>query len=77
MAKEWTDEEVTAEIQQAIKIFREDHVVKSLGELKSLLAKPGSNDDSASGDDTSGNPPPAKEPKDSTVKPKKSLWWGE
>lgn len=74
MAREWTDDEVLGEIRKALDIFREDHVVKRIGALEEKLLggiKPPADDD------TEGKPPPAKPPKDSAEKPKRSLWWGD
>lgn len=77
MAKEWTDDEVNDEIQKALAIFREDHIVKRLGAIESLLPKGNSTGDN-NPPKTDGEPPPAKEPRDSSANnKKKSLWWGE
>lgn len=76
MAKEWTDDEVTEEIQRALAIFREDHIVKRLGNIESLLPK-GNSSGTDNDPKTDGEPPPVKEPKESNTTKKKSLWWGE
>lgn len=72
---EWTDDDVRKEIREALKIAREDGIIKRLGQLEEKLTSlitPSSDDK-----DTEGKPPPAKDPKPSNEKPRKSLWWGE
>lgn len=72
MAKEWTDEEVRAEIAAAVSIVREDRFEKFV-RSKIGPADPG-NGDGPSDPKT----PPRGEPKDApTDKKKRSLWWGE
>lgn len=69
--KEWTDEEVSAAISDAVRIVRED---KFEAFVRTKLPAPpadqnGGNDQSGNGTNGSGNDPTA-------PKGKKSLWWG-
>lgn len=78
---EWTDDDVRKEIRDALKIAREDGLVKGLAEVRDMLAKLTAGPDGHT-DDNPGDPkpPPAGDPKDSgdkTKKPRRSLWWGE
>jgi len=80
MAKEWTDDEVQAEIAEAVRIYGSDHHGARLARIEETLAKRFGNNDTDDGGkdkDTEGKPPPAKDPKDSNATPKKSIWWGE
>lgn len=71
MAKEWTDEEVQAEIAAAVAIVREDRFE---GFVRGLLGKP--NDSSDNGSDPKS--PPRGNPVEGATNPKKrSLWWGD
>jgi hypothetical protein len=71
MAREWTDEEVKAEIAAAVKIVAEDREKATYANLHSKYG------------DKEGNPnsPPKKEegapPSPENMPKKKSLWWGE
>lgn len=72
MAKEWTDEEIQAEIKKNFEIVREDRERKAYLELHERF-KP------QEGEDKGGsNPPPKKEKGEEGEPPKtkKSLWWG-
>jgi len=83
MAKKWTDEEVQAEIREAVKIVSEDRERARYAQLHEKYGK-GSGD--GSGDSDSGNNGDGKTPpkKDGEPEPdldgggkRKSLWWGE
>lgn len=70
MSKEWTDDEVRAEIAEAIKIVREDRFEQF---VRSKIGPVGGNSEP-----TEPKAPPRGEPKDApTDKKKRSLWWGE
>ena len=70
MAKEWTDEEVTAEIQNAVKIVAEDRLFKGLSaKLSGQANTPGNGATNPPNAPASGGNPPT--PK------KKGLFWGE
>ena len=74
MAKEWTDEEVQAEIQAAVKIVAED---RERAEYNRLHGVYGPKEVDAEDGKT---PPPKKEDKKTTEdapKKRKSMWWGE
>lgn len=72
MGKEWTDDEVAAEISAAVQIVREDRMDKFIRER---LGPSGS---SPTKDPEKTAPPGKTEPGTSTPpKPKRSLWWGE
>lgn len=81
MAKEWTDEEVQAEIREAVRIVNEDRERATYAELHSRYGtKPEGEGDEGGGDEGDGKtkPPPAKAPKTKEEKTaRKSLWWGE
>jgi hypothetical protein len=75
MAKEWTDEEVQAEIREAVRIVHEDRERATYQQLHERFGqKP-----SPSGDPKDGkNPPPPKDGGDQPpTQKRKSLWWGE
>lgn len=70
MAKEWTDDEVTAEIKAAVQIVAEDRLFKGLSEkLRGSSNPPGNDPSNAPNPPPSGGNPPT--PK------KKGLFWGE
>lgn len=71
MPKEWTDDDVKAEIAAAIAIVREDRFEAF---VRDKFPQAGSN--SGSGNDGSGNTGSGNQG-DGTTKPKKSLWWGD
>lgn len=79
MPKEWNDDEIKAEIAEAVRIAREDGILRSIRDLPNQLREAmGSGNPKPDSEPTEGNPPPPKEPKDSNATPKsKSLWWGE
>jgi len=72
MPKEWTDDDVKAEIADAVRIVREDKFEAFVrGKLPAQPTDPnGGNGQSGNAGDGSGNNPTA-------PKGKKSLWWGE
>jgi len=70
MAKEWTDEEVTAEIQNAVKIVAEDRLFKGLSAKLQSTANPSGNNPA-----TPPNAPPSGG--DPNKPKKKGLFWGE
>lgn len=67
MPKEWTDEEIMEQINNAVQIVREDRFETF---VRGRLSTP--NDPNSS---TGTPPPPGGNP--NPPKPKKSLWWGE
>jgi len=72
--REWTDEEVQAEIAAAVKIVAED---KERAQYLALHERFGAKPDD-SNQDPGKTPPPAKDDPKPDDKPKKrSLWWGE
>ena len=74
MAKEWTDEEVTQQIKEAVEIVREDRLESFLrGRFGAPSNDPnGGNDPSKNDGKDGGNPNP-----DGSSNKKRSLWWGE
>jgi hypothetical protein len=71
MAKEWTDEEVTAAISEAVAIVREDRIDALIRKrLSDSPANP--NDPGNAGNSGDGNPNP-----NPANKKKGSLWWGD
>lgn len=73
MAREWTDEEVTKEIRDAVAIVREDRLETF---LRSRFTNPA--DDKGNSGDAGTNPNSgAGNGNPSGTKAKKSLWWGE
>lgn len=69
MAKEWTDEEVAAEISKAVQIVREDRIDTL---IRNRLSAP-----SGQKDDGKNDPPSSGGNDDnSSGKKKGSLWWG-
>lgn len=70
--KEWTDEEVQAEIREAVRIVAEDREKETYAGLHSKYGP-------KEGDADPGKvPPPPKEKTEDGEKPKrKSMWWGE
>lgn len=70
--KEWTDEDVRAEIAEAVRIVAED---REKARYRELHGKYGSGDQPPADDGNGPKPPPAK---DEPSKPKKrTLYWGE
>ncbi len=69
MAKEWTDDEVQAEINAAVQIVREDKQYKMLSDIHSRNPSDPAN--------PSGNPPPPGSNGNPADKKKKGLFWGE
>ena len=76
MAREWTDEEVRAEIAEAVRIVRED---QEKATYKSLHEKYGEKAEPPDGKKGGKEPPPPKEDGGEPDKPKgkRSLWWGD
>lgn len=74
MPKEWTDEEVAAEISKAVQIVREDRIDKM---LRNRLSTPIPDKDGKENNPppSSGNPNNDGGGNPSTKR--KSLWWGE
>ena len=72
MAKEWTDEEVSSAIAEAVRIVREDRFETF---VRSRIAPPDPDKDKPKTDpgNPGGNPPIG----DGAPKKAKSLWWGE
>lgn len=72
MGKEWTDEEVAAEISDAVRIVREDKFEAFVrGKLPAPPSDPnGGNGQPGNAGNSGGNDPTA-------PKAKRSLWWGE
>lgn len=73
MAREWTDDEVTKEIRDAVAIVREDRLETFL-RSRFTNSSDGKDDSGNAGTDKgsdAGNGNPA------GSKAKKSLWWGE
>ena len=71
-----TEDMVKKEIAAAIAIFKEDHIIKNLGELRDRVFgnTPGGTST------TEGTPPPASDPPRESAgdkKKRKGLWWGE
>lgn len=65
----WTDDDVKAEIREAVRIVHEDRQRATYAELHERFGdKPRDPDDPK---------PPPKEPTLDDVKPKRSIWWGE
>lgn len=81
MAKKWTDEEVSAEIKEAVRIVNEDRERASYAQLHEKYGKSASDDSGGSGDSSNGDgkAPPKKEgeAEPDLAKGKRSLWWGE
>jgi hypothetical protein len=80
--KKWTDEEVQAEIQAAVKIVAEDREKAEYARLHERYGKaPESDGDPGnSGDGDGSKAPPRKEgdpDPNLDPSPKRSLWWGE
>lgn len=72
MPKEWTDEEVRAEIAAAVSIVREDRFEKF------VRSKIGPADQGNGNGPADPKTPPRGEPAANPAdKKKKSLWWGE
>lgn len=77
---DWTDDEVRKEINDAVRIAREDGILKHVRGLAERLDKLLAGPDGHPPDDTTGQPPPPSDPKPSGAKDQKkrrSLWWGE
>lgn len=68
MAKEWTDEEVSAEIATAVKIVAEDRLFKGLSDKLRGVASSNDPGNAPNPPPSGGNPPSPK---------KKGLFWGE
>lgn len=71
MPKEWTDDDVKAEIAAAVAIVRED---KFEAFVRDKFPK--TNDNQGSGNAGTGNVGTGNSG-DGQTKPKKSLWWGD
>jgi hypothetical protein len=74
MAKEWTDEEIAAEIKRCHDIVREDKDRASYTTLHERFGKTETDTE----EQTEGGPPPKKNTKEEGIpKKKRSIWWGE
>jgi len=75
--REWTDDEVKAEIREAVRIAKEDGVYKRITALESRLS--GGNSDPANPTGKKpgeGDPPPKGDPKNSAENPpRRGGWW--
>lgn len=77
MAKEWTDDEVSAEIAKAVQIVREDRLEQF---LRTRFKASEENNPPNPPKPDGPTPPPPKSKGDSPEKQppaRKSLWWGE
>jgi hypothetical protein len=80
--KEWTDDEIRAEIKDAVRIVAEDREKARYLELHSRYgAKPEEGEKTEETEETEDDggtkPPPQKPPKEEGTKKKRSLWWAE
>lgn len=76
MAREWTDDEVRAEIREAIRIAKEDGIYRRIADLESKLS--GRSDPTAdpSGKEPGeGDAPPKNPPKESQETKRRGGWW--
>lgn len=76
MAREWTDDEVKAEIKEAVRIAKEDGIYTRIRNLESKLS--GGSDPTAdpSGKKPGeGDPPPKNDPKESGETKRRGGWW--
>jgi hypothetical protein len=71
MSKEWTDEEVQAEISAAVAIVREDRFEKF---IRARIGEP-SGDGKPTKDEKT--PPAPNDPPKNDPPKKRSLWWGD
>jgi hypothetical protein len=73
MAKEWSDDEISAEIKRCHDIVREDRERAQYTTLHERFGK------TETDTETEGKPPPAKEtgPEGDPKPKKRSIWWGE
>lgn len=74
MAKEWTDEEVSAEIANAVRIVREDKFEAFVRSKVGTNSGDAGNPNDASGNSGNGNTGASG---DGNPTPKRSLWWGD
>lgn len=75
MAKEWTDEEVQAEIREAVRIVNED---RERATYKQLHERYGQKDGSKDKPEDGKQPPPPKDDGgEPPAKKRRSLWWGD
>jgi hypothetical protein len=78
MGKQWTDEEVRAEIAAAVKIVRED---RERAEYTRLHATYGaSSGDNGNNQPNNGPPAPPKKEEEGegeSIVAKRSIWWGD
>lgn len=74
MGKEWTDEEVSQEIANAVAIVREDRFEAFVRGLSSKTTNDQGSGNAGSGNAGSGN---SNDGGTGGDKKKKSLWWGE
>lgn len=74
MAREWTDDEVSAEIRAAVDIVRKD---KERAEYTRLHGLYGSGEGDPPSDPDDPNKPPPKKDKTEPEPKRRSLWWGD
>lgn len=80
MSDGFSAEDAKREIQEAIRILREDGIMVHLRGISEKLGKlfpDGDPNNPGDPKDGPGNPPPPTDPKDSSQKEKKSKWWGD
>jgi hypothetical protein len=70
MAREWTDDEVTKEIRDAVAIVREDR-------LETFLRGRFGNQSDDKGDSGNAGTDPKSDAGNGNAPKRKSLWWGE
>lgn len=75
MAKEWTDEEVQAEIRAAVEIVRADREKARYLELHGKYGQTPTDPPNPSGG--TDPPPPKNDGGDPPKKGRRSLWWGD
>ena len=74
MAKEWTDDEIQAQITECVNIVREDRERQNYESLHERFGKK----DPTEKPPGEGDPPPPKETSETDPPAgKKSLWWGD
>lgn len=72
--KEWTDEEVQAEIREAVRIVHEDRERQTYQQLHERYGQKPSGSDKPEDGKT---PPPAKDDAGEPPKKRRSIYWGE
>jgi hypothetical protein len=80
MADDPTEDIIKKEVAAAAKILREDGHAVRLSNIEAKLNKHFPDDpetDPKDGGDGGPTPPPKKEPKDSSTRPRGGIWWGD